>query len=363
MLTASDEAAAVAEVVVDAFADVDVAALEADWGRGYARRPYVALAEAGMLELISRRTEDDPDGSIAVTMAQRLGAVPAVTPVFASAVLGAGTAGSAFGWEHPVVRSILDDAEVWPYAAYPDARSGFLARVPVARLSTDGRLDGAAVNVEYATEANGYVVPCERAGGFALALVRSDQGGVSATPQAVNGGSPHGQVVFDGVHVDPGAIAQADVVADAVRAATERVMVMQAAYLAGISRRTLDLTVEHVKTRHQFGAPLATRQAVQHHLAECLRRVEASELMAAQSAALLGSAPLALHAETKAWVAESTAFVVRYGHQLHGGVGAVHGHPMPLLSARAYAERVMYGAPAELWRTARELRGRVEGLL
>ena len=59
-----------------------------------------------------------------------------------------------------------------------------------------------------------------------------------------------------------------------------------AAFLVGLSRRMLDLTVGYVSTREQFGVPVGSFQAVQHPLADALVAVEFAApavLRAAQS--------------------------------------------------------------------------------
>ena len=45
---------------------------------------------------------------------------------------------------------------------------------------------------------------------------------------------------------------------------------MKAFEIEGAARQALDMTVDYVKTRKQYGVPVGGFQAVQHSLSECL---------------------------------------------------------------------------------------------
>src|SRR6266542_1236797 len=65
-------------------------------------------------------------------------------------------------------------------------------------------------------------------------------------------------------------VARAERVAegDAAGLAFDRGALGTAAQLVGLTRRMVDMTVEYVKERQQFGAPIGSFQAVKHHLAD-----------------------------------------------------------------------------------------------
>ena len=52
----------------------------------------------------------------------------------------------------------------------------------------------------------------------------------------------------------------------------------------------LEMTVEYLKTRHQFGGPIARFQALQHRAAEMLIALEQARSMAMYAALMLGDA-------------------------------------------------------------------------
>jgi len=106
---------------------------------------------------------------------------------------------------------------------------------------------------------------------------------------------------------------------------TERLAL--AAHGYGIAARALALTADHVKQRTTFGAPLASRQVVQHTLVEMHRRVDVARTYTRSVAArfVVGENLLveALHAKSTA--VRTASYVVDRAVQLYGGTGYMHG--------------------------------------
>jgi isovaleryl-CoA dehydrogenase len=100
----------------------------------------------------------------------------------------------------------------------------------------------------------------------------------------------------------------------------------------GIAERALALSIEHAKTREQFGRPIASFQMVQSKLAEMYVRVETMRtftyrVLAACSAMGHGDAGRGeIHALTAAsvlYAAEAMARVLDDAVQVHGGAGYI----------------------------------------
>lgn len=112
--------------------------------------------------------------------------------------------------------------------------------------------------------------------------------------------------------------------ASARAAIGHRIEVLQAAELYGCGARALELTVEHAKTRTQFGAPLGTFQAVQHGLADMLLRVEQAGTLARFAAWCIDNDPQQLPqaaAAAKGFASEWIPKSIEKAIQLHGGIG------------------------------------------
>ncbi len=113
-----------------------------------------------------------------------------------------------------------------------------------------------------------------------------------------------------------------------VTAALERAnnvaRIAQAAELLGMARCVLDMTLEHLKTRVQFGRPIGANQALQHRAVDAFIQVE---LAAACLKDILKqhrekSKELdVLSSRVKARCAEVALTITRFSMQMHGAIG------------------------------------------
>lgn len=120
--------------------------------------------------------------------------------------------------------------------------------------------------------------------------------------------------------------------------------------MVGACQRILDLVLEHVRTRHQFGVPIGSFQAVQHKAADMHIAVERARALA-YFAALTISADdprrrLAA-AMAKASAGECQALVFRHGLQLFGAMGFTWENDLQFALKRAKAGELMLGGAAE----------------
>jgi alkylation response protein AidB-like acyl-CoA dehydrogenase len=126
----------------------------------------------------------------------------------------------------------------------------------------------------------------------------------------------------------------------------------------GSVRRAFDLTVEHAKTRHQFGGPVGRFQAVQHRLADSATSLDADGLMiryAARSFAWHEPDWPVLAACAVSRIANSARKVMRACHRTLAGVGFFEEHEAPAHFRRVHADTLRWG----IARSAAEDLGRV----
>jgi acyl-CoA dehydrogenase len=96
----------------------------------------------------------------------------------------------------------------------------------------------------------------------------------------------------------------------------------------GMAARALRETIDHVKRRRQFGAPLAQQQMVQAYLAEMATELDASRLLVARAAHLRdtsGQRVTSQAAMAKMYATESAQTIIDKAVQLHGGLGVLEG--------------------------------------
>ena len=117
-----------------------------------------------------------------------------------------------------------------------------------------------------------------------------------------------------------------------------------AAESVGAMRAALDVTVAYVKRRRQFGRSIGSFQAVQHRLAHCAVRVEASRWLVYETAD--AEAPGAAAAAAAAYVADAAEKLHAETHQLTGAMGFTREHDLHVWSMRLQALRLEAGGVA-----------------
>lgn len=113
----------------------------------------------------------------------------------------------------------------------------------------------------------------------------------------------------------------------------------------GMMSRALELSIEHARTRVQFGHPIADNQGIQWMLADMRVSLSASRLLVYNAARLLDSGERAEReaAETKLFVTEALQGVVDKAVQIHGGMGYMRDHPVERLYRDARITRIYEG--------------------
>ena len=118
----------------------------------------------------------------------------------------------------------------------------------------------------------------------------------------------------------------------------------------GIARRLLEMTVDYVKDRKQFGKPVGSFQAVKHKLARVHTAIEDARPAAWYAAyAFARDLPEAARAASVAKVAASRAEALANAEalQCHGGIGFTWEHDLHIWLKRGLTLQPAFGTPAE----------------
>jgi alkylation response protein AidB-like acyl-CoA dehydrogenase len=118
-----------------------------------------------------------------------------------------------------------------------------------------------------------------------------------------------------------------------------------AAELVGLAGRAMEITLDYVGERRQFGKPIGSFQALQHRAAHCHAEIETARAAVLKAQILLdagdaGAPRAAVVAKGMAGLA--SALAVQEAVQMHGGIGMTDEHDIGLFMKR---QRVL----AELW--------------
>ncbi len=138
------------------------------------------------------------------------------------------------------------------------------------------------------------------------------------------------------------------------RAAADRGALAVSAQLCGLAARMLDITVEYVKERRQFGVPIGSYQAVKHHLANVeLELAYARPVVYRAAWSLHVGDPLApVHCSmAKVYAAKAASTAVKACLQCHGAIAYTLEHDLHLFMKRVWALLPAYGDPR--WHRAR----------
>jgi len=128
--------------------------------------------------------------------------------------------------------------------------------------------------------------------------------------------------------------------------ALERGALNVAGQLVGLAQRMLDMSVDYVAQRKQFGKPIGSFQAVKHQLADVATKIEfARPVLARAAVALAGGEELTAvqvsHAKLAA--ADSAWSASRRGIQVHGAMGYTWEVDLQMFMKRAWVLDAAWG--------------------
>jgi alkylation response protein AidB-like acyl-CoA dehydrogenase len=137
-------------------------------------------------------------------------------------------------------------------------------------------------------------------------------------------------------------------------AAIDVALITGAALLAaeqlGLAQRCLEMTVEHLLTRYQFGRQIGSYQALKHRMADLWAAVTQARAVARYAAVCVadGDPDAAVAASlAQAYCSLVAVKAAEECVQLHGGIGFTWEHPAHLYLKRAKADAIALGTAAQ----------------
>jgi len=182
--------------------------------------------------------------------------------------------------------------------------------------------------------------------GITVFLVDAKSPGISHTLLKTMAGDKQCRVVFDSVKVPKTRIiGELDQSWPIVRRALQRAAVAKCAEMVGGAQRVLEMAVAYAKDRQQFGRPIGSFQAIQHHAANMAIDVDGMRLTTYEAAWMLSEGlPCVKEVATaKAWASDAYKRIALLGLKIHGGVGYMQDHDMTIYFRRAEAAEAAFG--------------------
>ncbi|MHA7819917.1 MAG: acyl-CoA dehydrogenase family protein [Erythrobacter sp.] len=215
------------------------------------------------------------------------------------------------------------------------------------------RLTGSKNFVIHGSSADMLVVAARTSGadddeeGVTLFAVPKDAGGMSHDAVRLVDSSMATHTRFDGVELDGDAvIGEVDGGREILNAMLMAGRVGAAAEGVGVASGAMDMTVDYLKQRKQFGRLIGEFQALQHRAAHLYSEVEIARAATIKAQQLLdgGSERADLMVSVaKAKVAKAAGLAVREGVQMHGGIGMTDEYDIGLYMKRDRALQEFLG--------------------
>jgi alkylation response protein AidB-like acyl-CoA dehydrogenase len=321
-----------AELLDDHCTPEALAANEQSDSPGFDQKLWSKLADAGLLGIAI----PEEHGGLGLTffelslLLEEVGRTVAPVPAY-SLVLGTsalarhGSPEQQAAWLPAVARG---DKVVT--GAYAEPLGEPSRPATTAKREGDGWvLDGVKTCIPAGTYADAIVVSATTDDGGALFLVDPTATGVTREAQQTISYLPEAELTLDGVRVgDDARIGPADgsALADMLQLATAAACAIQ----VGVITTAVKLTGEYVKTREQFGRPIALFQAVGQRAADAFIDTSATKLTTLHARWRLGAGLPADKevAVAKYFASEAGQRVVRAAAHLHGGMGVSREYPL-----------------------------------
>ncbi len=216
------------------------------------------------------------------------------------------------------------------------------------------RVRGRKRFVPFGASADAYLVTTREG----LVLAPRDETGPRSTPlRSLDHAQRWANLEFEG----PCILLAAGADAERVLTQTRRVgSLAAAACLLGLMERALEISLEYLKVRETFGAPIGSHQALQHRAADMLLRTESSRSAVYRAAWAMDAAPetaALLVASAKAYAGDAARFVCGQAIQLHGGVGFTWEYDPHIYYKRSKTLEQSYGSTRQQLEAALQAAG------
>ena len=182
--------------------------------------------------------------------------------------------------------------------------------------------------------------------GLTLFAVPKDAG-QTADPRRLVDSSLASHVTFDGVEVDADAvIGDVDGGWSVLTKLLDAGRVGAAAEMIGVGGAAMDMTVDYLKQRKQFGKLIGEFQALQHRAAHLYGEMEVARATVLKAQQLLDAADPRAEiavAVAKAKTGKAVRLSVQEGIQMHGGIGMTDEYDIGLFMKRDRALEEFFG--------------------
>jgi len=296
---------------------------------GVSDEAWATLVELGMLALPVPEEQGGFNGSAVDMMVvmQELGRGLVVEPYFAT-VLGVQFLKLAGGQEGLLERVAAGELKLACALGEQQSRHALNDVLATDNAGT-GRLSGRKTVVLHGGQAGAFIVSARSSGGqrdtggISLYVVPREAVGVQVTDYRTIDGQRAATIEFN--NVQGTLLGEQGKGWPILEAASDYGAALLCAEAIGAMDAIFAATLEYLKTRQQFGAPIGKFQALQHRMADMFIHIEQARSMAMLAAVKVGSGDgeerRRVVSAAKVRVGQAARFVGQQAVQLHGGMG------------------------------------------
>jgi alkylation response protein AidB-like acyl-CoA dehydrogenase len=262
------------------------------------------------------------------TIAQRLGYAGYLEPYVAAAVTAVDCLAACGRSASALLGQVVDGRQLAVLAWQPDDGQLEPHATGIAASQSDGRtvLSGSC---RYATMTGDmFLVVARAAEGLSLYRVPAGAPGLVVRRETAADGTTLARLTLSGVQAGPeDLLASGDTAAIAVERAVEAGIVATSAELLGVIERSLELTLEYLRTRQQFGQSIGAFQALQHRAVDMWIQKELTRAALRCALDVFDDPQSSLRARriaassVKARASQAALYVAGQSVQLHGAIG------------------------------------------
>lgn len=190
--------------------------------------------------------------------------------------------------------------------------------------------------------ADAFVVAARGAQGLELYWVARDAAGLACTPELRADGSACARLQFTAVAAAADSrVAAAPCARAALQLAVDHAILAASAELLGVMESALQLTLEYLRTRVQFGKPIGSFQALQHRAVDMYIQKELTRATVGAAVVVLGDPGCtpqrrtAAASSAKARAAQAALAICKEALQMHGAIGFTDEYDLGLYFSRA----------------------------
>jgi alkylation response protein AidB-like acyl-CoA dehydrogenase len=328
-------------------------------GKGFTEEHWKKMAELGWMGILIPEQYADFEMSFLdmAVLLYEMGYACFPGPFFSTAVLGVITlleAGS-----DPQKQKLLPEVArgdriltlAWTETSRAYSASGISAR---ADLQNDHyALSGTKLFVPYAHIADTILCAArtedpqeDREPGISLFIVDGKSPGLGVEVLSTMAGDKLCEVTLDQVRISrENLLGERNQGWSVLKRVLLKAAVAKCAEMSGGAQKVLEMVVDYAKKRVQFGQPIGSFQAIQHHCANILTYVDTSKFMTYQAAWRISQGlPFEKEASMcKAWVSDSYRQLAALGHQVMAGTGFMEETDLQLYFKQAKAAETAFG--------------------